>query len=477
MKLRAVPEKAWLALVSLAYVASVMIFTPLNARWAWDEAVYVSQISRHVPMQWDATRGRGIPLIDAPITLFTGSETAIRVYLTILAGSALFITLLIWARIASFTVAVIAGLLWSSIWIVEVETSQNMGNLWLAYSVAIATGLFLQYAKHISASVWTLTGLGVSSFAATMMHGPTDGAFLLSALLICLPFAEKPDRPRLAIAVLVGVGLGILEWVVEAFMYFHGPLHRLALARAEGSGFGFFLPKYITTLNAETNSLAATLWLVALLLLFGMGVYYSTRLESVLRVPVVVGAVMLAEYITFLPHPFPRYLLPTFAVWVFVAAFGLERILGFKKVVLAGVAAALVIVGMAAQYSTLNAQKLIQVGQGRLTVRTALLLKGHDIKTPCSVMGNSIGGAEAFHDWMPIAYYAGCRGSYASLHNNYSNMAKSQDVAVLLREGQPVPTQIQHWTKQAVTVAQNGQVETLIIYSKLRSAPAKGIQG
>jgi hypothetical protein len=457
MELRAVPEKAWLALVSLAYVASVMIFTPLNARWAWDEAVYVSQISKHVPMQWDATRGRGVPLIDAPITLFTGSETAIRVYLTILAGVTLFITLLIWARITSFTVAVIAGLLWSSIWIVEVETSQNMGNLWLAYSVAIATGLFVCYAKHISASVWALTGLGVSSFAATMVHGPTDGAFLLLALLICLPFAEKPDRLPLTLAAAAGVGLGILEWVIEAFMYFGGPLHRLALARVEGSGFGFFLPKYITALNAETNSLAATLWLVALLLLFGMGVYYSTKLESVLRVPVVVGAVMLAEYITFLPRPVARYLLPTFAVWVFVAAFGLERILRFRRLALAGATAALVILGMAAQYNTLSIHKLIQLGQGRLTASTALFLEQHDIKAPCSVMGG------AGTNGIPIAYYAGCRGAWASQYYDYNGLSKRQNVAVIVHEGQHVPVQVRHWAAYSIGA--------IVIY---RSAPLAG---
>lgn len=462
MRLSAVPEKAWLGLVSLAYVVSVIALTPMNALWAWDEAVYASQISRHVPMVWAATRGRGMPLIDAPVTLFTGSEVALRVYLTLLAGVALFVTLLIWSRFASFKVTVIAGLLWSSIWIVTSETSQNMGNLWLAYAIAIATGLFLLYATHISAGLWTLAGLGVASFAATMLHGPTDGVFLLLGLLACLPFAEKADRLRLGVAAAAGVILGVLEWVVEAYLYFHGPLHRIALAKKDGSGFGFFASKYAASLDGGHGGPVAVLWWCLLLVLLGAGIFYAIRQrERVYVVALIVGAAVLLEYLLFIPLPYARYMLPSFALWSFVAALGVNRLITYRKnVVLPMALAAILILGVAAQSQILAAVKHVQIVGGDTATAVAQTLHARGIHAPCSILGGPETGG------MSIAYYSGCAGAYAGTRDNYTSLAARRSVVVLVRTGLPVPVQVQHWQKQAIG--------PLMVYSKLRSAPLMG---
>jgi len=89
----------WLAAVASAFTLVQLLFVRLHGL-SWDEAVYVSQVSRHVPAAlFDPARSRGIPLLVAPIALITSSITALRVYLAIASGAALFCSLLAWRRL------------------------------------------------------------------------------------------------------------------------------------------------------------------------------------------------------------------------------------------------------------------------------------------------------------------------------------------------------------------------------------------
>jgi hypothetical protein len=404
-----------------------------------------------------------MPLLDAPVTLLTSSSTALRIYLTILAGIALFVTLVIWRKVVSFRVTVIAGLLWSSLWIVQNQTSMNMGNLWTAYSVAIATGLFLLYNKYppTARRRATLVGLAVASFAAAMMHGATDGVFMLIGLLVSLPLVQKSVRIKLFAAAFAGVAAGVLEWVIEAYLYFNGPFHRLARG-GHVTGHGFFLPQLLATLSADHNSIPLVLWWAALLVLLGAGVYYTVRDRNhELAVAGIVGLAILVQYAFIIKHSDPRYVLPIFALWVFVAAFGLDRLLNYlrlPRIAVVGAIAAIVLLGMAAQYNVLSSVSKSDYNAAHSAVRLGQIIT-RQLSTPCRVLGkNGANGAA-------VGYYAGCEGSGFGAHTNYDLLAQRASIAVLILRGQPIPAQITHWRRSAV---QEGH-RTVLIYMQSKS--------
>src|SRR5215468_6562159 len=69
---------AWLIAVAVTFTCAVLLFAPLRVPLFWDESVYASQISQHMPMLWGAERARGMPLLVAPVTLLTSSVVALR---------------------------------------------------------------------------------------------------------------------------------------------------------------------------------------------------------------------------------------------------------------------------------------------------------------------------------------------------------------------------------------------------------------
>ena len=60
---------AWPIAAAAAFTLALFLFDSLRIPLFWDESVYASQISQHVPMPWGAERARGLPLLVAPVPL------------------------------------------------------------------------------------------------------------------------------------------------------------------------------------------------------------------------------------------------------------------------------------------------------------------------------------------------------------------------------------------------------------------------
>ena len=57
------PDSGWgLVAVAAAFTLSQLLFVSMNMGLSWDESVYVSQVSSHVPAAYfDPARARGVP--------------------------------------------------------------------------------------------------------------------------------------------------------------------------------------------------------------------------------------------------------------------------------------------------------------------------------------------------------------------------------------------------------------------------------
>ena len=238
---------ALLAGVALAFTLAVLAFTPLRMSLGWDETVYASQISGHLPMLWSAERARGLPLLIAPVTLLTGSATVLRVYLALLGGLGLFAALLCWRRLRPDWVLALAGLVFGGLWVVESQASQVYPNFWIALAALAGVGLFLRSMTG-EGGRGSVVLLGVAAAFTSMMR-PPDALALFCPLLLAaavIVLRGRPDRRAelsrvlgAVLAIVIGLAVGISEWVIEAYLYFGGPLHRLKMQSTAVGGTKF----------------------------------------------------------------------------------------------------------------------------------------------------------------------------------------------------------------------------------------------
>ena len=184
---QAVPARTdvlWLLGAAAAFTVAVLALNPLHQGFSWDETVYISQISKHTPaLPWAAERARGMPLLVAPVTLFTSSPAALRVYLSVLAGAALFLALLAWRRLRPAWVLALAGLVFGGLWAAQAAAPLVFPNFWAAVGALAGAGLFLRGVTKIGSPRVNTSLLGVAVAFTTLMR-PADAVFLFIPLLL-----------------------------------------------------------------------------------------------------------------------------------------------------------------------------------------------------------------------------------------------------------------------------------------------------
>src|SRR5687768_12703406 len=140
---------AWLIVVAVVHAVAPLLL--MGPRWWFgvDETVYLSQINSFVPAGgFSAPRARGMTLIAAPVTLLTPSVTAVRVWVAVLSGIALFAAFRPWLRLQDGFVTPIAALLFSSIWSVIYYSFEIMPNEWVAVTALASCGYLLLFLKE-----------------------------------------------------------------------------------------------------------------------------------------------------------------------------------------------------------------------------------------------------------------------------------------------------------------------------------------
>jgi hypothetical protein len=231
---------AWLIAVAVVFTLAALLFDSLRVPLFWDEAVYASQISQHVPMGWGAERARGLPLLAAPVTLLTSSVVVLRVYLLLLAGVGLFLAMLAWRGWYPDWVVALAGVIFGGLWVTLWQASLLLPSYWSAIGGMAGVGLFVRGMQRGRMSPLGTALLAVAA-AFTALIRPADALALFGPLLVIAigvglwRYAVSPvAAPAGAIA--AGLAVGVGEWVVEAYLYFGGPLTRLHGASQASGG-------------------------------------------------------------------------------------------------------------------------------------------------------------------------------------------------------------------------------------------------
>jgi hypothetical protein len=433
---------------------------------SWDETVYISQVSSHAPAAYfDPARARGIPLLVAPVTLLTSSVLAVRIYLAVASGIALFLALLCWRRLRPAWQLALSGVLFCGLWTTLYYGPQAMPDLWVAFSSLAAVGLFLQAAGPDTTGTaapaaggapgarsprWgALAGVTLCVAIAALVR-PGDALYLAAALGIAVIAVRRWRRWQLLAAVVIGFAAGAADWVIEAYVRFGSALNRLHEAGAEQGGFGFHFALWdeLRSVNGPTLCRPCTvgfrypelsLWWLALPVLVVIGGYAAYRAgrlaSSVLATAC--GLSLAFQYLFLINYAAPRFLLPAYALAAIGVADAIGGLLTGVQRDLRAPAALLVAVVLGVQLliqaTVLDHQVTEKVSFFGDYNRIAGDLGSLGIRPPCLVKG--------VQD-IPVAFYAGC----ASAPGVAVGQKVTEHVAVLVAPGQPPPAYARGWT-------------------------------
>ncbi len=451
----------WLVAVAAAFALLQLVLVAPHLLLSWDEVVYVSQVSSHAPAAYfDPARARGVPLLVAPVAMLTSSVLALRIYLSVLSGLGLFLALLAWRGLRPAWVLALAGIFYGSLWVALYYGPQAMPDEWVAFCALAAVGLFVRAAQRGSAAAgrqasprwWLLAGLAAALAIAALVR-PGDAVFLAAALVLAVLAVPGWRQWRLAAAVVVGSAAGGVEWVVEAYLRFGGPFHRLHLAGAEQGGFGlhFALWDEFRSLNGPTLCRPCTValrypvisvWWLALPVIVALGLVVARRSgwlgSSALAA--CCGLAIAFQYLFLINYAAPRFLLPAYALLAIPVADAMSWLVtGVRADLRPGVLALLgvvLFVQLFVQYTVLEHQVNEKIGYFGDYTRIAADLHKLGVRGRCLVKGEQ---------YIPIAYYAGCQSAPLG-----ALAPAGTRVAVLEFPGTSPPGYARHWQVHAL---------------------------
>jgi hypothetical protein len=293
-----------------------------------------------------------------------------------------------------------------------------------------------------------LAGLAGCVAIAALVR-PGDAVFLSGALVLAVLLVKGWRRRQLVVAIAAGLVAGCAEWVIEAYLRFGGPLHRLHLAGAEQGGFGFHLafwdefkaangPTLCRPCTVAVRYPELSLWWIALPLVALLGILVARRAGrlSTSLLPALCAVALAFQYLFLINYAAPRFLLPAYGLAAIPVADALGWLLtGVRKDLLpmTQVAVFLAIVfQILVQGVVLNhqvAEKAVYFGDyGRIATDLHRL----GVRMPCLIKGGQ---------YIPIAYYAGCESA-----GRVPASPGPEHVVYLLYKGSQLPRYARGWT-------------------------------
>ncbi|MFJ9566652.1 hypothetical protein ACIRQQ_42290 [Streptomyces fuscichromogenes] len=447
----------WLATVAAAFTLAQLVLVRPGLGLGWDETVYVSQVSGHVPAAYfSAPRSRGISLLVAPIASWSDSTVPLRIYLAVLSGLALHLALRVWRHHFRPGVLALAAALFASLWVTLFYGPEAMPNYWVAIGALACVGCFLRArAPARDRAAWW----GVFAGAALMAWmRPMDAVYVVLPLL-----ALSLRCPRLLAVLAAGLLAGAGEWVIEAYVSYGGLGRRLSDASAIQGGLGlhFAVVDQLRSLGGRTlcrpctgpapNPLV-TLWWFALPLLAVLGAVIAVRARRALPtlLPQACALTAAVPYLFLIGYAAPRFLLPAYALLALPVAGGLVHLAtapprGTARTLAAGLVAVGLAGHLAVQYVVLERTVHSSAASRTDWARTAAALHRLGVRQPCLLSG---------YDAVPIAYLTGCGSAQTAGHDASTTVAglkraaRRTSFAVLVPPGRDAPAYARSWSDE-----------------------------
>ena len=447
---------AWPVAAAAAFTLALLLFDSLRIPLFWDESVYASQISQHVPMPWGAERARGLPLLVAPVTLLTTSVVALRVYLEVMAGIGLFLAMLAWRGRRPDWVVALAGVIFGGLWVAQQQASLLLPSYWSAIGGLAGVGLFLRAMERGRSSPLGIVLLAVAVTFTALMR-PAD-AIVIFVILLVIAMTARPWRQAVALAgaIVAGLAVGVGEWVAESYLYFDGPLSRLHSASQASGGRKVNLLNNLRIMSGgQVSSMPGfpsirgwshpplLAWWAAFGVLALIGVYAARRYHGWLlaATPVICALGVYALYS--LPvRDNTRYLQPVWALLAVSAADAIYWLVttprGRLRVAAIAAAILFVAVELGTQHAVLAADNSQRLADGRGQTDAVQAIRQLGVRPPCVITSSRV----AVSFTLPAAYYLGCSYQW---HIKSLVQAGGRRVVVLVQGGVRPQPFAQQW--------------------------------
>ncbi len=457
-----------LILVALAYAVSQLQLQRLKL--GWDETIYLSQVSKTVPAAFfSAPRARGITWLAEPLAAVSSSVPALRLYLTVLSGAALYLAFRVWFRVLPTPAVVIAAGLFGGLWITRFYGAELMPNLWVGFALVAAVGGFLRLTRARFDALGLLA-LPLGLAGAALMR-PSDAAWAVFPLLVVTAVVPAWRRNwPIYLLTLTGSLLGALPWVIEAEHRFGGVAARLRTAGAIQGGLGWHpqvLLQHWQTLDGPllcrpcsppSSPPVDTAWFLLLLPLAVLAVFAARRLtrayggsrgSATVVVPALVGFSLAVPYLLLVNYSAPRFLLPAFALLSLPAGLSLWWLLSAtpgraRRYAVAGVVALALSAQLLSQQQILTGQVSTTARSTRAYTAIATGLHRVGVQAPCVLSG---------YRSPQLAFYAGCGSRNVTGHDASISsgqlvaLGRHTMVAVIVRPGLRPPHFAKHWQR------------------------------
>ena len=457
-------------LVAAAYCITGLLRVPRGMSPTWDEVVYLSQVATGVePVAFSETRAWGMPLIAAPVAVITPSIVVIRTYLTVLSGLGLYLAFRPWLGVgrddrnwASY-VAPVAALGFATLWTTMLFGSMAYPNIWLAFALAAGVGHLCRLLAAPDAR-GALIGVGASFTVASLLR-PTDALAAGGGVLLAIVLIRGMRRILPVIAVLGGLGLGWLVWIIEAYVRFGGPIERLRrVSEIVGSTFRFSLGQHLDTVDGPYIACIpqricagvpweAAVWWFALPCVALLGVAAAILAPRASRthfyvLPALSCVMFLVPYALLSPaNSQARFLMPAYALLMVPAAYFIVWAVAHTRssarlVIVIAVSAAL-ISHVVVQQATLNRALDNNLPRmQRFADRAQILRDAAGVHRPCLLYGPAA---------IQLSYLTGCAAHYTTA----TPRAGDSVISAALGEGDRVVVLLAH-AKSALPAPYSG---------------------
>lgn len=448
-------DTALLAGIAIAYIwVQLAIFYP-ERFLEYDEAVYLSQVALDRPaIYFGPHRARGVTLLVAPLVFITDSVIHLRWWLASISGICLFAGFYPWTRILAGVpvAAVLFGMSWLGLFY-GVETSPN---LFAAFAALAAVGWYAVSSERPEDTrplVWC--GLALALLAVTR---PSDSIWVALGLGLSSIAFNRHMLWRHGVTIALGVGLGWVPWLLEAYFRFGGPLQRLASARrlvvpTEGHAVVQHLLLTDGPLLGPDRSgdfpLGGVLWWLILTAFSLVGFVLARSPKQRARIAAaMLPAITVGFSYLFLTGPqAPRFLIPVYGLLSVVV--GAAVIWASRRRPAVRFCSAAIIISVLAWH--LHVAVSLDRQQTHVRTESAQLARHVDsaAEGECFVV-SQFGGPQ-------IAYSARCGGAQLRIHDEalppelFQAMDRGDDVFVLTVD-RPAATELRDWPASELEV-------------------------
>lgn len=409
---------AWCLAVAFAYGLAQLLLLDSGRFLSWDEAVYVSEVSPFAEaVGMGAHRARGITFLVAPITVLTDSMVLLRACLAMVSSVALFGAFVVWCRTIRWAAPISMGL-FASCWIVLFYGSAVYPNIHTALLAVAAIGVAIGTTDESGPQRRTVL---VALVAAAALMRPLDGLTITVAVTLVGLLWGRRRLAGLAVSGLVGLGLGSLPWVVEAWIRFDGPIRRLEESgEIVGGGLVNNIGEYLRSLDG-TGSVNpwALLWLGTLLLLGLVPLVSSRPIDRRVGAIALMSAFLFVAPYLFATDPvLQRFMLPGLAMVSIASGIGVTTswsLLPARAMAAAGIAGILVVVA-AWNLPTLREWDNRQAGNGETALRLGRAIRDETGDRSCFLL------SPAHHP--AVSFAAGCEDSWSLTESVDANLRR-----------------------------------------------------